>query len=149
MIIDIQNIVDGLVNGEHKYAYQCLKQLEDESNHSCDVYRFFDIFASMLDNTSSYTRSGGIILISANAKWDVDYKIDKIIDRFLKHISDDKPSTSRQCIKSLPLLVKYKPNLKDCVVNELYKANPLIYKESMHSLILNDIQNSLEIINKL
>lgn len=148
-MIDIQNLVDGLINGEHKYAYQCLKQLEDESNHSCEVYRFFDIFVSMLDNTSSYTRSGGIILITANAKWDGDYKIDEIIDRYLKHIMDDKPITSRQCIKSLPLLVKYKPNLKDCVVDALHKASPLRYKESMQSLISKDIQNSLEAINKL
>lgn len=121
--MDIENLVNGLISPYDKYAYQCLKQLEDESAQSSVVYSYFDLFAEMLNNTNSYIRTRGIILIAANAKWDVDYKIDEIIDKYLKHIIDDKPITSRQCIKSLPMLVKYKPELKDDVVNALSMAN--------------------------
>ncbi len=61
---------------------------------------------------------------------------------------DANPITSRQCIKVLPLVVKHKPDLKEFVVNALHKANPLIYKESMQSLIMKDIQKALKQINK-
>ena len=116
---NIQQLVDGLLNCDDKQAYHCLKQLEDKSSCSDEVYPFFDTFVDMLNNTNSYIRTRGIVLIAANAKWDVDYKIDEIIDEYLKHIIDDKPITARQCIKALPSIVKYKPNLKNDNINKL------------------------------
>lgn len=103
----------------------------------------------VLDNTNSYIRTRGIVLIAVNAKWDVDYKIDEIIDKYLKHIMDDKPITARQCIKVLPSIVKYKPDLKDDISNALHRADPSRYKESMQTLILKDIQKSLNDIRAL
>lgn len=103
----------------------------------------------MLGNTNSYIRTRGIALIAANAKWDADYKIDEIIDRYLQHIMDDKPITARQCIKALPSIVKCKPDLKNDIINALHRANPSRYKESMQTLILKDIQKSLNDIRGL
>lgn len=147
--MDIESLVNGLINSDDRYAYQCLKQLEDESVKSSAVYPYFDLFVEMLDNTNSYIRTRGIILIAVNAKWDVDDKIDEIIDKYLKHITDITPITARQCIKSLPALVQYKPELKDDIINALCMANLLRFKQSMRSLVLKDIQNSLEAIKKL
>lgn len=83
---DIQELVSGLKDKNNKYAYQCLKQLELESLNTDAVYSYFDLFSAMLDDSNSYIRTRGILLIAANAKWDSDYKIDEIIDRLLKHI---------------------------------------------------------------
>lgn len=47
-------------------------------------------------------------MIVYNAKWDKDNKIDEIIDKYLKHIQDVKPITTRQCIKLLPMIAKRK-----------------------------------------
>lgn len=146
---DIKSLVDALISNDNKHAYKCLKRLEDESNYSSVVYDFFDNFVEMLDSDNSYIRTRGIILIAVNAKWDIDFKIDEIIDRYLKHIMDAKPITARHCIKYLPMIVKYKPELKSCVLNALNNANPLIYKESMQSLVIKDIRKSLDDINLL
>lgn len=146
---NLQSLVDGLMNSDDKQAYQCLKLLESESSRSAAVYSFFDTFAGMLNSANSYVRTRGIILIAANAKWDADYKIDEIIDIYLKHITDDKPITARQCIKVLPVIAKYKPDLKQDIENALHHANPARYKESMQSLVLKDIQKSLNDIRKL
>lgn len=146
---DIQSLVNDLMDNDNTHAYQCLKQLEIESNHSAVVYLFFDTFVEMLDHKNSYIRTRGIILIAANAKWDVDNKINEIIDQYVRHITDEKPITARQCIKTLPALIKSKPELKDCVVNALQGANPLRYNESMQSLVVRDIQQALETICKL
>lgn len=146
---NIQSLVEGLTDKDAMYAYKCLQMLEEESKRSADVYLFFDTFAEMLKSTNSYFRTRGLTLIAANAKWDVDNKIDEVIDEFLKHIMDDKPITARQCIRILPLLVKYKPELKDDVERALHSANPLRYKESMQSLVAKDIKESLEAIENL
>lgn len=147
--MDIEHLVNGLISSDNKYAYQCLKQLEEESARSSRVYPYFDLFAEMLDNASSYIRTRGILLIAANAKWDTDHKIDGIIGKYLKHMKDVKPITARQCIQSLPVLVRYRPNLKDDVVSALYMADPLGYKDSMQPLLLKDIQTALNTIQRL
>lgn len=144
MMGDIQELVYGLIDKNDKYAYQCLKQLESESMKSDIVYPYFDSFAEMLNDSNSYIRTRGIILIAANARWDKDYKIDEIIDSYLKHIMDDKPITARQTIKVLPVIAKYKSELIDDICNALYQANFQKYTSSMQPLICKDIQKALK-----
>lgn len=146
---NIQELVYGLRDKNNEYAYQCLKQLQSESINSDIVYSYFDSFAAMLDDSNSYIRTRGILLIAANSQWDKECKVNEIIDKLLEHIMDEKPITARQCIQALPLMVKHKPDLKEYVVRALHKANPQKYKESMQKLILNDIQKSLELINMI
>lgn len=88
-------------------------------------------------------------MISANAKWDIDFKIDEIIDEYLKHITDEKPITARQCIKSLPDIAQYKPDLIDSISIALKGANVEKYADSMKPLIYKDIQTALKKIGNL
>ncbi|MDD3571279.1 MAG: SufBD protein [Lachnospiraceae bacterium] len=140
---NIPELIEGLKNRDDKKAYQCLKQLQNESAFSVAVYPFFHIFVEMLSDKNSYIRTRALILIAANAKWDTDYKIDEIIDSYLKHITDDKPITARQCIKALPSIVKNKPDLKLDIENALHKADPTKYKDSIRPLVEKDIQKAL------
>jgi hypothetical protein len=78
----------------------------------------------------------------------VDNKIDEIIDKFLKCVTDEKPITARQCIKALPAIVKYKPDLKKDIENALRGANLSRYQENMQALIFKDIQKALRDIEK-
>lgn len=146
---NIQELVCGLRDKNDKYAYQCLKQLESISMDSDAVYPYFDLFTVMLDDSNSYIRTRGILLIAANAKWDKGYKIDEIIDIYLKHVMDDKPITARQTIKVLPTIALYKHDLINDICNELHKANLHIYKSSMQPLVYKDIQEALKDIAKL
>lgn len=146
---DAKTLIEGLTNHDDKFAYKCLTQLEQESSNSAAVYPFFDLFVEMLNHESSYIRTRGIVLIAANAQWDVDYKVDEVIDKLLRHITDDKPITARQCIKALPLLAKHKPELRQDIVRALHDANVMRYKESMQSLVAKNIQKALADIEKL
>lgn len=144
---NINDLVMGLKNKDNKTAYQCLLELEQMCNLSNAVYPYFDDFAVMLDSKNSYIRTRGIILIADNAKWDKDHKIDEIIDEFLILIMDEKPITSRQCINALPKIAKYKPDLKDTILNALKKARPM-YNSNMQPLIDNDIKNAIKNISE-
>ncbi len=92
-------LIEKLYSKDNKVAYQALQMLETESEKSNNVYKFFHKFSEMIENSNSYMRTRGIVLIAANAKWDTENKIDEIIDDYLKHILDEKPITARQCIK--------------------------------------------------
>ncbi|BCN30805.1 SufBD protein [Anaeromicropila herbilytica] len=146
---NINELVEGLRDKDNKYAYQCLKQLESESMSSELVYPYFNTFVDLLADPNSYIRTRGIILIANNAKWDKDNKIDEIIDDYLKHIMDDKSITARQCIQALPIIAEYKQDLIECIIKALHNANPLVYKSSMQSLIIKDIQHVLKKIELL
>ncbi|MFV0239652.1 MAG: SufBD protein [Lacrimispora sphenoides] len=145
----IEELVNGLRNQDNNYAYQCLKQLEEECGSSGAVYPYLDVFTEMLHDPNSYVRTRGIILIAANAKWDRDNRIDKIIDELLMHVMDEKPVTARQCIKVLPQIAASKCHLAECIIDALETANPQRYKSSMQPLICKDIQNALENINRV
>ena len=142
------DLINGLFDNNDKAAYQCLKELLSASEKDNSVYQFFDTFAGMIDNDNSYMRTRGLLLISANAKWDTDFKIDEIIDKYLRHIMDDKPITARQCIKALPNIAKCKPDLVDDILSALSKANPQRYADSMQSLVYTDIRAVLKAINE-
>lgn len=94
-------------------------------------------------------RTRELTLLACNFKWDKDNKIDEIIDKYLKHITDVKPITARQCIKLLPTIAENKPELKDNIVSALQKADISFYDDSMQPLIYKDIQKSLKEIQKL
>lgn len=100
-----------------------MQELQKESEETACVYPYMDRLSDILDSDNSYIRTRGLTLLSYNAKWDKDYKIDEIIDKYLKYIIDAKPITARQCIKLLPIIAKYKPELKNDILSALHKAN--------------------------
>lgn len=141
---NIPGLIEKLHSKDNNIACNAMKALEKESECTNEIYQFFDQFADMINNSNSYVRNRGLILIAANAKWDEDNKIDEIIDEYLKHVTDDKPITSRQCIKGLPSIAKYKPDLKELIRTALLSANISQYSESMRPLVQKDILNALK-----
>ncbi len=138
-----------LFDKNNNTAYKALQELQKESERTDCVYPYMDRLSQMLDSDNSYIRTRGLTLLAWNAKWDKDYKIDEIIDRYLKHITDVKPVTARQCIKLLPIIAEYKPDLRNEIVSALQKADISAYDDSMRPLVYKDIQKALREIQKL
>ena len=149
MLANIEETFELLFDKNNNVAYKALQELQKESEETDCVYPFIDRLSDMLDSDNSYIRTRGLILLAYNAKWDKEYKVDEIIDEYLKHITDVKPITARQCIKLLPIIAKYKPELKNDILSALNKANISIYGDSMQPLVYKDIQKSLKEIQEL
>lgn len=143
---DTAALVAGLQGSDQNAAYACLRQLQQESIESGELYQYFDTFADMLSSGNSYLRTRGLLLIVACARWDIDYKIDEVIDACLPHIMDVKPSVSRQFIAVLPELARYKPELKEDIRQALSSADPGQYQDSMAPLVQKDIAKALAAI---
>ena len=138
-----------LFDKNNKVAYKALQELQKESEETDHVYPYMDRLSDMLNSDNSYIRTRGLILIAYNAKWDKDYKIDEVIDDYLKHITDVKPITARQCIQLLPVIAENKLELKNDILSALQKADISFYDDSMQPLVYKDIQKALKEIQKL
>ena len=149
MALNIAKTFELLFDKNNNVAYKALQNLQKESQETDCVYPYMDRLSDMLDSDNSYIRTRGLTLLAYNAKWDKDYKIDEIIDKYLKHITDVKPITARQCIKLLPLIARYKPELKNDILFALHNANIYVYDDSMQPLVYKDIQKALKEIQKL
>ena len=149
MSVNIAETFELLLDKNNNVAYKALQLLQKESEERNCVYPYMHRLSDMLDSENSYIRTRGLTLLASNAKWDKDNRIDEIIDKYLKHITDIKPITARQCIKLLPIIAEYKPELKNDILSALHKANISIYGDSMQSLVHKDIQKALNEIQNL
>lgn len=149
MSLNIAELFELLFNTNNNTSYKALQELQRKSVEADCVYPYMDRLCDMLDSDNSYIRTRGLILLAYNAKWDKDDKIDGIIDKYLKHITDVKPITARQCIKLLPIIAQSKPELKNNIIYALHKADISVYENSMRPLVHKDIQKALKEIRKL
>ncbi len=149
MSFNIAETFERLFDKNNNIAYKALQELQKESEETDCVYPYMDRLSNMLDSDNSYIRTRGLTLLAYNAKWDEDYKIDGVIDKYLKHITDSKPITARQCIKLLPMIAKYKPEFKNDILSALHEADISVYDDSMQSLVYKDIQKAWKEIQKL
>lgn len=145
---DIKQLVNDLHHTDNSFAYTSFKQLVEESKESNSVYPFFDDFIDMLEDDNSYIRNRGLILIAENSRWDIDNKVDEVLSQYLKHITDVKPITARQCIRGLEIIVDEKEDLVPDIKKALYNANIEKYPSSMRELIEKDIARVLKGIHK-
>ena len=149
MAVNVEEAFELLFDKENTVAYRALQDLQRESEETDCVYAYMDRLSDMLENDNSYIRTRGLTLIAYNARWDKDNKIDEIIDGYLKHITDVKPITARQCIKLLPMIAKDKPELRNDICSALERADISFYDDSMQPLVYKDIQKALKEIQKL
>lgn len=143
-----KELLELLTSQDNSQAYRALKALEEMSAEGSCLYPHMDEFIAMTDSGNSYVRTRGLVLIARNAKWDVDGKIDEVIDEYLEHVTDEKPICARQCIKLLPLLAEAKPVLVPKIVSALRNADVARYPDSMRPLVQKDIRDSLLAIGR-
>lgn len=136
--------IELLYNKDNKIACSMLYELEEESKLFNNVYKYINEFFNMLDNNQSYVRNRALSLISKNAKWDEENIINKNIEKYLIHITDEKPITARTCIKGLKDIIKYKKDLCYIIKDKLLNVHINKYKDSMKPLIKKDIDEILK-----
>lgn len=131
MSVNIAETFELLFNKNNNVAHKALQELQKQSEETDCAYLYMDRLINMLDSDNSYIRTRGLTLLAYNVKWDKDYKIDEVIDKYLKHITDVKPIAARQCIKLLPVIAKHKPELKNDIFSALHSADISTYEDSM------------------
>ena len=132
-------IISELTSKNDKYACALADKIILESQDTDDWYECFDDFATLLSHPKSFVRNRAFYILAANAQWDDENRFDNYITEFLSHITDEKPVSARQCIKSLAQIGQAKPKYIPLILTALHNADLSKYKDSMRPLIEKDI----------
>lgn len=142
----IEEMIALLYEKDTTAGYQNLKSLEAISETENTLYPYMDEWIAMLKSDQYVIRVRGFRLLCKQAKWDVDRKIEVVIDQILKALDDEKPTAVRQYLKYIQEIVTSKPNLKDKIKEKLLHLDYMKYKESMQGLIAKDIDEVMTLM---
>ena len=141
-----ENIVQKLTSKDDKYACAFTDRVVAESRDTDEWYEYFEDVASLLDHPKSLVRNRALHILAANAQWDEENRFDLILPDYLKHITDEKPITARQCVKALAQVGLARPQYIPQILSALRSADLSKYKDSMRPLIERDMEETEKIL---
>jgi hypothetical protein len=144
---DIRFLIQALNEKDDTIRYNAFLLLQSNSRESPFVYEYWSDLEKKLENSNSYQRSLGVMLIAENVKWDKDGKFSKTISKYLSCCNDEKFITARQTIQGLEAIVKATDRFNDEIKQSLAHLRLSQYKENQQKLITKDITNILKRIN--
>jgi len=143
---EIEELISLLYENNNEAGLESLLRLYYRSYYYNDIYEYWDLFVSMLDSEKQIERTRAIFLLSINTKWDEEKRFEKIADKFLEKIEDEKAIISRQCIKSLENIIPHKKNLHSIIKNKLKKINYSKYMGNIRDIIHVDVTQILNLL---
>ena len=145
----MQGIIAKLTAKDDKYACAIADKIISESQDTDEWYEYFDAFASLLNHPKSLVRNRVLYILAANAQWDDENRFDAILEDYLAHITDEKPITARQCIKTLVQVGMAKPQYIPRILSCFHDADLSKYKDSMRPLIEKDMEETERLLTEL
>jgi len=144
----MQDIIAKLTTKDDKYACAIADKIISESQDTYEWYEYFDAFASLLNHPKSLVRNRVLCILAANAQWDDENRFDAILEDYLAHITDEKPITARQCIKTLVQVGMAKPQYIPRILSCFHDADLSKYKDSMRPLIEKDMEETERLLTE-
>lgn len=144
--MDLDHMLSVLESNDITKAFETLKEMEKISDTSDAFYPYTEKFIEMINSSKYVIRVRGFRMLCKQAKWDTENIINKNIETALVILNDDKPTAVRQALAALLEIIPYKKELGDIIKKKVTAIDYLKFKDTMHSLIANDIQKVLEAI---
>ena len=144
----MQDIIAKLTTKDDKYACAIADKIISESQDTDEWYEYFDAFASLLNHPKSLVRNRVLYILAANAQWDDENRFDAILEDYLAHITDEKPITARQCIKTLVQVGMAKPQYIPRILSCFHDADLSKYNDSMRPLIEKDMEETERLLTE-
>lgn len=144
----MQDVISKLTAKDDKYACAIADKIISESQDTDEWYEYFDEFASLLNHPKSLVRNRVLYILAANAQWDDENRFDAILEDYLAHITDEKPITARQCIKTLVQVGMAKPQYIPRILSYFHNADLSKYKDSMRPLIEKDMEETERLLTE-
>ena len=144
----MQDIIAKLTTKDDKYACAIADKIISESQDTDEWYEYFDAFASLLNHPKSLVRNRVLYILAANAQWDDENRFDAILEDYLAHITDEKPITARQCIKTLVQVGMAKPQYIPRILSCFHDADLSKYRDSMRPLIEKDMEETERLLTE-
>ena len=144
----MQEIIAKLTARDDKFACALADKIIAESRENDAWYEYFDTFASLLSHPKSLVRNRALHILAANARWDEENRFDAILPEFLRHVTDEKPITARQCIQALAQVGLAKPQYIPQILDCFHNADLSKYKDSMRPLMEKDMVETETVLTR-
>lgn len=135
---DVTDIREILCGKDTKGSYPLFLQLEQQAGEDPALFQEHRLYLEMLKSESSYLRVRGFRMLCAGAKWDTQGVIHENLPQILAQLEDQKPTAVRQCLASLPALVKGKLELTEKVCEAVAALDFSGCRDTMRPLLEND-----------
>lgn len=142
-----EHVAAKLTAKDDRYACAFADRMIAESQETDTWYAYFDDIVPLLGHPKSLVRNRALHILAANAQWDEENRFDLILPDYLKHITDEKPITARQCVKALAQVGLAKPQLIPQILSALRSADLSKYRDSMRPLIERDIAETEKMLS--
>jgi hypothetical protein len=147
--VGISQLVEWLNEKDDNFRYKSFLLLQARSQIKEDVYPYWDVFVAKLENSNSYQRSLGLMLIAENARWASEAKFQPVVERYLACCNDEKPVIVRQCIQGITKIVPYQTSSLGAITDKLLSIDLASRKDTQRKLLLTDILTVFAEIRKL
>lgn len=137
-------LLAALTSKDDRSACALTGKIIEESRTSPVWYAYFDAFASLLDHPKSYVRNRAFFLLAALAPWDESDRLEMALPIFLRHVTDEKPITARQCIKALGQIGCAKGQYVPRILETFKAADFTGYRDSMRPLLERDVEEATQ-----
>ena len=144
----MQEIINKLTAKDNKFACAIADKIIEESRETDAWYEYFDAFATLLNHPKSLVRNRVLHILAANARWDEENRFDAILPEFLRHVTDEKPITARQCIQALAEVGLAKPKYIPQILSCFHNADLSKYKDSMRLLMEKDMVETETVLTR-
>ena len=144
----MQEIISKLTAKDDKFACAYADRIFAESRDTDTWYEYFDAFAALLNHPKSLVRNRALHILAANAQWDEKNRFDAILPEFLRHVTDEKPITARQCIQALAQVGLAKPQYIPQILDCFHNVDLSKYKDTMRPLIKKDLAAIEDLLNR-
>ena len=135
----MEEIWKRVTDKDDKAAYGYAQQIIAASAGSDKYLALIPTFAGLLEDSSSYVRTRGFVLICAQARWAEDRGIKEVWERMMPLLQDSKPTVVRQCLHALEEVALYRPEMSEKIEKALDGIDICRYRDSMAPLIEKDI----------
>lgn len=136
----MEYIRERLTDKNDKAACDFARQMAAESAESDKYLESIPLFASLLQDRSSYVRTRAFGLICSQARWAHVGQIDAVFDQMVPLLNDPKPTVVRQSLAALHEVLLYRPEMSDRIEEAVAGIDVSKYKDSMSPLITKDIE---------
>ena len=145
---EMKTLADMLEEKDDKLRYPAFLLLQARSGQNGDLMPFWNTFAGKLQSENSYSRSIGLMLLAANARWADGGQLEGIIDSYLNLLEDVKPITVRQCIQGLYEIIPCGEKVRGKIARQLLSFDVMSIRETMRKSVLGDILGALLLLRK-
>ena len=112
------------LNEKGTARYKAAKELQLISRaNPALLYPYFQVFAKLLDSSSSVVLWNAIIILSNLIQVDTERRFDHIFDRYFSHLWDGKLVTAANILENSGRIAKNRPDIAETITQELLNVD--------------------------